>query len=539
MRATVPAVAALLAFTACSAGHSGVVPTPSARYGTAMVTLRVPLVSRAASSSSRTPRYLSAGTRAITLAAATGPVNAFNVGASAPGCTAASSVLTCQFTVTLPLYQQQLTVNAYDQPLANGTAQGTILSTLTETVFIQEGSANQLNLVLGGIVGSLSVTVDPLVYWDGSTAKIYIVAKDPDGYTIVGPYATPISLSYTGTPTALLDPYAPNPVPDSSTVPDVVCTFGAPANGTVTVSATNSSGTIKQTVPIVQQIPSGTFALSNTYNSSGNWYGAVDVSTPIDRAGQPMIVVPKQFYGGTSKIEGVAFDPSGNVDVANAGSMSVTIHAPGSQNTDSPINSFPLPPSGGTPTAVAADATRIYVLTATAVEIFTSSGTPVATISGSSTGLAGASSIAVDAAGIYVTDKSANAIDLWPLSANGNAAPTVIAGSATGLAAPRGITVNGATLYVANTGNADVRAWPETSSGNAAPSRILTGNGISMISPYGLGFDAAGNLYVADSGVGKVLVLPGARDGSPRPTQQISIVDNDVANGTGMSVWPF
>ena len=104
-------------------------------------------------------------------------------------------------------------------------------------------------------------------------------------------YGTPITVTYAGNTFALLDDYAPDPLTDSSQVTDIVSPFGGVVAGTVTAS-TASSPAVTKSVPLTGVIQSGTFVLSNTENVSGMQYGAVDISTPIDRAGQPNIVVP-------------------------------------------------------------------------------------------------------------------------------------------------------------------------------------------------------------------------------------------------------
>lgn len=175
----------------------------------------------------------------------------------------------------LPLSQQTLTVAAYDQPVAGGAAQGKILSTITTQVVIVEGRANALNVVLGGIVADLFVSVPPLTFWNYSTVKITLTAKDPDGYTIAGAYAAPIVVMYSGSNSVVLDQYAPTSLTDSSQVPDLVSAFGGTIGpATLTAMVTNGGSTVTPTAPVTGVIQSGTFALSNTYSSGGNEYGA-------------------------------------------------------------------------------------------------------------------------------------------------------------------------------------------------------------------------------------------------------------------------
>jgi hypothetical protein len=540
------AFAGLVAASACSGGGT-TLPAPheqakaqSGAHGTLTLTLRVP-ARPTASQGGRAPRYLSAATQSLAVANDAGASFAFDVAPTAPGCSPSGGSFTCTFTLSLALGSQMLTVDAHDQPVSGGAAHGKLLSTITTQILVYEGQSNALNVVLGGVIADLSLTVAPLIYWNRSTANVTVVAKDPDGYVIAGRYAAPIALTYAGNNHAVLDPYAPSTLTltDSSQTTDVVSAAGDTLSGTVTATVTTGATTVTRSVLLTGSVQSATFALGNTFNQNGSWFGSVSISTPIDRARQPMVVSALAFNVGTNKIEGVAFDPGGNVLVANAGSMSVTVHAPGTQYFGGPVRSFALPGGSAAPTAIAADAAHIYVLTAASIEVLSATdGSLVATVSGDSTALSGASSIAVDATSIYVANQSTSSIAIFPLSANGNVAPALVAGASTGLSGPRGITADGSSIWVANTGAADVRAFAKTASGDVAPSRILGGAGAGMSTPYALGFDVNGNLYVADSGVNRVLMLPAARQGAPGATQQIMVTGNNVANGTGMSVWP-
>ena len=365
-----------------------------------------------------------------------------------------------------------LTVDAHDQPVGGGTARGKLLSTVTTQISVYEGQANALNVVLGGVVADITLSVAPLLFWDRSTANVTVVAKDPDGYVIAGRYAAPIAVTYAGNNHAVLDPYAPTTLTDSSQIPGVVSAFGGTLAGTLTASVTNGGATITRSVPLTGSVQSTTFALSNTYDSSGTWYGAVSISTPIDRARQPMVVIPQQFYGGTSKIEGVAFDPSGNVVVANAGSMSVTVHAPGTQNTDAPVKTFALPGGSDAPTAVAADARASTCSPQAPSKCCPLRRQPPRDRLRRRHRAVGRE---LDRRRRHEhlrrepdQQQHRRASRCPP---TGTSRPALVAGAATGLSAPRGITADGSSVWVANTGAADVRAFAKTASGNVAPAR--------------------------------------------------------------------
>jgi len=103
----------------------------------------------------------------------------------------------------------------------------------------------------------------------------------------------------------------------------------------------------------------------------------------------------------------------------------------------------------------------------------------------------------------YTTDAGSNALTAYPLTANGNTAPSVtIAGSNTGLAFPRRIEFDAAgTAYVSNAPASGLHAITEYSSGsngNVSPIRAISGSNTGLTGADGLFINASGDLYVAN-----------------------------------------
>jgi hypothetical protein len=94
---------------------------------------------------------------------------------------------------------------------------------------------------------------------------------------------------------------------------------------------------------------------------------------------------------------------------------------------------------------------------------------------------------------IYVTNSNSNAVTVYALGANGNAAPLrSISGNLTGLSSPSGIAVdlvNGELLVANKTVPYSVTVYPRTASGNVAPLRTVIGASTNLDDPRGIAID--------------------------------------------------
>ncbi|HVN63292.1 MAG TPA: choice-of-anchor D domain-containing protein [Candidatus Binataceae bacterium] len=168
---------------------------------------------------------------------------------------------------------------------------------------------------------------------------------------------------------------------------------------------------------------------------------------------------------------------------------------------------------------------------------------PTSTISGAETGLSNPFGIALDSTGnIYVANLSGGASNLgsvtvYAAGASGDAAPIEnISGPDTGLNYPWGIAVDSSgSLYVANIGpccdpscGESITIYSAGSNGNAAPIATIPADSTTKLnSPYGITFDAAGRLWVADygggpSGIGAITVYPPGANGEAAPIINIT-----------------
>ena len=130
---------------------------------------------------------------------------------------------------------------------------------------------------------------------------------------------------------------------------------------------------------------------------------------------------------------------------------------------------------------------------------------------------------AVTAALLYVADASTNTVDEFFPTDNGNVTPfSTISGPDTGLGLPHGVAVGiDGSIYVSNDAlPGSVTVYGPGSSGDAVPARTITCGGLKQ--PAGMSLDAAGNLYVANSGGKSISIFSPTDSGCVSGNQIIS-----------------
>src|SRR3569623_482505 len=120
---------------------------------------------------------------------------------------------------------------------------------------------------------------------------------------------------------------------------------------------------------------------------------------------------------------------------------------------------------------------------------------------------------------LFLADQGAQAIDVFPLTAMGNVAPTrQIKGAATMLGSPSQIFVTANEIYVAD-GSASILIFPRTGTGNIAPTRTFTSAALSNTR----GVVVVDNeVYVASYGTATISVYPANATGTVTPTRTLS-----------------
>jgi len=134
----------------------------------------------------------------------------------------------------------------------------------------------------------------------------------------------------------------------------------------------------------------------------------------------------------------------------------------------------------------------------------------------------------------FVSDANSNAVTAYPLTANGNIAPTQnIVGAATGLGFPRRVVLDSTlNIYVANApaaGGHSITVYAPAATGNVAPLRTITGAATGLTGVDGLAIDGGGNLFAANcatcfhsSGSDGILIFAAGANGNVAPTNTIA-----------------
>ncbi|MDB5095052.1 MAG: lyase-like protein [Candidatus Eremiobacteraeota bacterium] len=166
----------------CGGGTNGTL-TPSPRSGTSAtssVTLRIVVPSPAsASSSRRTPRYVSAATKSATVV-----VTPAGSGAAAP-VVVNCALNTCSGTIAAPVGSDTFDVQLYDQ--TGGT--GNVLSRGSTVQAVVANQTNSVNLTFDPVVKTvkLALVTSSLPAGTAATDTLNITAQDAQGMIIVGP----------------------------------------------------------------------------------------------------------------------------------------------------------------------------------------------------------------------------------------------------------------------------------------------------------------------------------------------------------------
>lgn len=295
------------ALAACSGGGGSSLPatpgggTPHATQHT-NVAFTITIPPESASAASRTPKYVSAGTKSVSIlevdpAASPLPAVVQNTTPGSPNCTTAGGATACTISVLANVGDDGFIVKTFDQAdaagnmLSDGTVKGTVVA----------GQANTFPLTLSGSVASFTLIASDAYPQVGGTATITAQAKDAAGNTIVGTYDAPIALTTTGS--ARLD--SPN-IASSSDQRTLTLSSSQTTSLTVSGSVNSKSGslTINPSSGIVYyNVGSGSLDATGFNIITGNdgklYYTALGLLT----------CTPNGFCYGNSGVLG-QFDPS-------------------------------------------------------------------------------------------------------------------------------------------------------------------------------------------------------------------------------------
>lgn len=555
-------VAAILAISnlvvACGggggAGTPGVPPAPqptqTAQGDLASVTWEMQWASKKPSAIGRGPLYLAPTARSAS-------IQTLSVGGAAGAqiqyINAPQTTLTFEAVKGLDTFL----IKTYDEQ--NG--QGNVLSTADVTQNITtaqsaSGNANVIATTLNGVIASLAASI---AYPNGATgfqigssgnATVIVTAYDADGNAILetvpgatSDFNTPIHVALADSQGALT--LASTLLQTTSTTPPsttlsynggaLVQGASLTASATVTATATASATVTSASAPVAIMPLVTTYCGSGTPGNVGGSCSGAEFNYPegvaVDAAGR--IYVADEVNGAVRVISGgavstafssvpfpssVAVDLSGNVWIGG-GSGAVLEGAPGQVSLSAYLVAFDTDSRLGVAVDTAGNAyvavefEQVILKITPAGVVTTVAGAPgqYAFINGngSAAAFAGPNGVAVDAAGnVYVADTGNNAIrkidpsgNVTTLAGGGPLVPGNLNGNGTAAEfnAPCGVAVDAAgNVYVADTGNNAIRRI-DTSGNVTTLSGASQPFPVTFNSPQGVAVDSAGNVYVADS----------------------------------------
>ncbi|MBV8750415.1 MAG: hypothetical protein JO103_11970 [Candidatus Eremiobacteraeota bacterium] len=529
-------LALLLAAPGCAGGHDGTL-TPAAntpgQKGTAVFRITIPKAPSLPTARTRTPKYISFSTKAMTLAIS-GPTNVNQTVAltpTSPNCSSTASGTQCTLNISLLRGNYTATLNTYDGfNSGTGMATGNVLSTGQNLAFtINQGQVNSIALTLSGIPKSMVVLPSsPLgvvnaansFHLVGAGAHPFQVAVlDADGNAIVGAGAPTFTI---GAPTGSLGATAQQPLPAS------------PNTFNLTPPSTFTSGT-------------STFAVNATYTGQPTdgcaQPGAVcSVSISVDM--QEAVVVAwcgkcatgtdsVKIYPDGSNVElttisssslintpkNVVTDASGNIYVYNAASDSVQeLLAPN-------FTSGPTYGGGGSVMAIGPDG-KLYIVDRdnNSDRIFVyqpPSNTAIASLDPSGGNFSVPEAFAFASNGdIWFTDSYNQFIYKYSAPLTSSSTPAVTLG---GLGVPAAMAIDPTgNLFIANEQDYTINkfATPQTTG------ESRTSINYNPQSPRALASDASGNLYY--------YVWPSTEP--PAPTQLVEITSAFTGHSAGLQI---
>ncbi len=184
----------------------------------------------------------------------------------------------------------------------------------------------------------------------------------------------------------------------------------------------------------------------------------------------------------------------------SAGHQSPGAFIPATTGAAAQPAAFPAQPDGGS---------MMYVVDFMGNEILgfpsTAHGNvaPAVVVGGSKTKLDQPAALAIDSASgkIFVANGHVgdHRILIFPKNADGNVAPQVLAGSNVPIQSTEGLAVDASgKLFVSDYVAKAIYVFAAGATGNTAPIRTISGSATKLVQPYGMSFDSAGHLYVAN-----------------------------------------
>jgi hypothetical protein len=260
-------------------------------------------------------------------------------------------------------------------------------------------------------------------------------------------------------------------------------------------------------------------------------------------------------FSGAAPAYAAGPDPQGTIYVADNGTSSIDVFAPGSNGNVAPERVISGPDTGlNGPGDVKVDANGdVYVSNFSGDSITeyapgaSGDASPICTISGSNTGLDANDDMSVEADGTLVVGNFVDSagdngsVVVFPPGACGNVTPVeTIEGSNTGFNTVDGVGTDAAgTIYADSSVNSAIEAFPAGANGNVSPQFSITGPDTGLGYPDDIIVGFNGEIYATNGFGGPVnsvtVFAPGA-SGDATPIQNITGPNTDFGLPDDLSV---
>ncbi len=562
-------LAALLLLAGCggggaSSGGLGSTLPKQANGATNSVRFSITVPPKTASSG-RSPAYVSSATQSMTIAVLQGTTNVLNqtlgLTPSSPGCTTSLAGTLCTISLSLAAGSYTASITTYDG--ANGT--GNALSTAQSVAFTV--TANQNNLVpltLSGIPTAIHVA-------SAGANAVDVLAQDADGNFIVGAGAPTFTASASSGPAlaTIVQPTASHPnlisfVQASPTVlgtetfavaasypagesnactqTGAVCSLSSALTAKVSapmamVADYGNSLVLGYTLPLTSamQPPAVSIPLNNggylAEDASGNVFAAsYSIPTTVLEIPPPYTAATVTNSLGGENVKQIAVAPNGDLALANiAGSVGGSLYAP-------PYTAAPTALSNGLsrPYGVAFDASNNLYFGNNGASTLTMLAPPYTGAPTTVSISAAANGLTVSGTTLFVNEYAA--VDVFSLPLTASSTPMAKLTRGIGTAYRSAVDASG-NLWVAsisggasNAGSIEEFTKPfSTGETPAVTISMPVGGGSTSYYPWGIAFDAAGNLYVTNesggAGSGGLLEFSPPITSTSKPTFAIETSD--------------
>ena len=536
-------------------------PAAAGPTSSGILTIVINRAPAASSSSARRAQFVSPSSSSVGVAVNGGAPNYSSIASSSPLCTTSGTTQTCSVPIAAPAGNDTIGLSFYDGVNGTGNLLGMGTGTTTVTLGTPFTVTIPISAVVAAVAFAITPNSVQGPAAATATLTVAAKDADGNAITGTAPYSAPIAVANNDTTGAItLSATAFSKPTDSITVtysgaaPATSTTFTTASVTTVTpatlaippphqslyvTDTTNgiyvfAPGANGNVAPI-RRIAGANTGLNSpsgvALDAMGNIYVANGASNAVATS------------GGNGSITVYAPDANGNVapirTITGSNTGMSNPYAPwgisidGSGNLWAAVVSLSLY-SGGSALEFAPGANG--------------NATPIATITGNVAANAAADDVAFDSSGDIHEDPYGVSVLTFAPGTNGNVAPSLKISGSNAFPSGAGLyqmafDTSGNQYVTAETGAGAILGWPLTANGNIAPTIQITGSNTGVgTGARGIAFDSAGNLYVSNLNAARtatsILVFAPGGNGNVAPIRTIAGSNIGVTTAEYIAISP-